>query len=354
VQRLGYTDSDLWMALAFIREMAPILVHLNLDKMMQFFETDTHYRNQFETASSGGLLKPKVREKWEKDLFGGMYDNATGFDRAKYGVLNSMNDYRGVVKCAQYGDSYIVLKDCRLRCTFSPEDSANMKSNQLAVLDFYGHVLQEYSNDELKETLMVGNDSEKAIFGDSSKVGAMKYKESQIHGEVCFATHVERLVAHARHRKDARRLKGICDKHGWKFSWMDEERARMESEEKPKLGADAWKKRLKELEKGEDSKDAENVPKGYCRKGCGRKVAPGTTAGGNAFKTCCRGCVMGFGHDLHCGNIDPSKVGPGMCKNGCGRRQNSRKPRTGKPYTTCCSKCSSGTHDSWCQEAKVA
>lgn len=34
-----------------------------------------------------------------------------GFDRCKYGVLNAMNDHRGVVKCAQYGDSYLVLRD---------------------------------------------------------------------------------------------------------------------------------------------------------------------------------------------------------------------------------------------------
>lgn len=34
---------------------------------------DTHYRNQFETKTSGGLLKPATREKWERDLFGGCY-----------------------------------------------------------------------------------------------------------------------------------------------------------------------------------------------------------------------------------------------------------------------------------------
>merc|ERR1712190_293500 len=132
-------------------------LHVNLSKMMSFMENDTHYRNQFETKTSGGLLKPAVREKWEKDLFGGAYDKAKGFDRPKYGVLNPMNDYRGVVKCAQYGDSYIVLKDVRLRSTFSPEDSANLKAERLAVLDFYGHVLHEYSNDELKETIKISS-----------------------------------------------------------------------------------------------------------------------------------------------------------------------------------------------------
>merc|ERR1719254_206734 len=142
---------------------------------MQFFDNDTHYRNQFETNSSGGLLKPTIREKWEKDLFGGAYDKAQGFDRCKYGVLNAMNDYRGVVKCKQYGDSYLVLKDVRLRCTFSPEDSANLKAERFAVLDYYAHVLLEYSDSELKETLKIASDSDKAVLGDSDKVGHMNY-----------------------------------------------------------------------------------------------------------------------------------------------------------------------------------
>merc|ERR1712190_461582 len=118
----------------------------------------------------------------------------------KYGVQNVMNDYRGVVKCAQYGDSYLVLKDVRLRCTFSPEDSANLKAERLAVLDFYAHVLNEYSDAELQETLKVAMSSDAAILGDSSRVGSMKYKEAQIHGEIRYNSHVERLVAATKHR----------------------------------------------------------------------------------------------------------------------------------------------------------
>ena len=38
-----------------------------------------------------------MREKWERDLFGGEYDEAEGRERCKYGVLNVMNDFRGVV-----------------------------------------------------------------------------------------------------------------------------------------------------------------------------------------------------------------------------------------------------------------
>ncbi|CAE7508788.1 KEA2 [Symbiodinium pilosum] len=298
----GIKETDLWMTLAWIREMAPIIVHVQLDKMIKFMESDTHYRNQFETATSGGLLKPAVREKWERDLFGGYYDKAKGFDRCKYGVLNAMNDHRGVVKCAQYGDSYLVLRDVRLRCTFSPEDSANLKAERLAVLDYYGHVLSEYSDQELLETIQVAKSSDAALLGDSSKVGAMKYKETQIHGEVAFEKHVERLVAHSKYRGRAEepRIKAVSQKFGWKFSWMDEERKRMEREERAKLGSAAWEERLSALmEKGVP--DVKDVPHGFCKKGCGRKVAPGKTRRGKAFDTCCRGCTLGFGHDLICG-----------------------------------------------------
>jgi hypothetical protein len=345
---LKYEDSDLWMTLAWIRELAPILVHLNLDKMMQFIEKDTHYRNQFETATSGGLLKPAVREKWERDLFGGQYDRAKGHERCKYGVLNPMNDYRGVVKCAQYGDSYIVLKDVRLRCTFSPEDSANLKADRLAVLDFYAHVLEEYSDKELAETIKVAKSTDAALLGDSSQVGSMKYKEAQLHGDIEFSKHVERLVANTRHRaRDAKRIEKICKDKGWKFSWMDEERKRMEMEEKAKLGADAWKERMKAVMDAA-SGDPADVPEGQCFKGCGRPVQGGTTPSGKPYKTCCRGCAMGFGHDLTCGKLDVSKLAAGLCSNGCGLPVNKGTHPSGKPFTTCCRGCAKGQHDRWC------
>mmetsp|Transcript_132492 Transcript_132492/g.411915 ORF Transcript_132492/g.411915 Transcript_132492/m.411915 type:complete len:471 (+) Transcript_132492:2-1414(+) len=350
---MGYKDENLWMTLAWIRELAPIIVHVNLDKMLQWMEKDTHYRNQFETKSSGGLLKPEVRVKWERDLFGGHYDKAKGFDRCKYGVQN-VNDFRGVVRCAQYGDSYMVLKDVRLRCTFSPEDSANLKAERLAVLDFYAHVLNEYSDVELKETINVANSRDAAVLGDSSRVGSMKYKEAQIHGEVAFPSHVERLVAHTRHKKAGldERLAKVCSKHGWAFSWMDEEQARMKREEMHKLAGATWEDRLATLEK---SGVKIEVPEGYCRVGCGRKVHPGTTRAGRPFTTCCKGCIMGFGHDSSCGKIDESMVGPGKCKMGCGRAIAIGRDSKGRPLDTCCRGCALGmAHDDTCGKRTTA
>lgn len=352
VLKMGYKDEDLWMTLAWIRELAPIIVHLNLDKMLQFMESDTHYRNQFETATSGGLLKPAVREKWERDLFAGHYDNAQGKDRPKYGVQNVMNDFRGVVRCAQYGDSYVVLKDVRLRCTFSPEDSANLKAERLAVLDYYAHVLNEYSDAELKETLGVANSKDSAKLGDSDSVGKMKYKEAQIHGQVAFFEHVERLVAHQRHKAGGLgpRLQDVCRKFGWQFSWMDDEKQRMQAEDKKKMEGTTWEARLAKLEALGSTIE---VPKGYCKVGCGRKVNPGQTRSGKPFTTCCKGCIMGFGHDANCGQIDASKCGPGLCKNGCGRPVAEGRDSKGRKLDTCCRACALGMgHDATCGQAK--
>merc|ERR1719223_2457987 len=146
-----------------------------------------------------------------------------------------MNDSRGVVRCNNYGDSYLVLKDVRLRCTCSPEDSAAMNADSLAVLDYYAHVLNEYSDDELIETLRVASSTRAALLGDSQKVGLMKYKEAQVHGPILFDQHVERLVADNRHKSNGRRLQAICRKHGWAFSWKDDERVRMEKEDMHRL-----------------------------------------------------------------------------------------------------------------------
>mmetsp|Transcript_12392 Transcript_12392/g.36113 ORF Transcript_12392/g.36113 Transcript_12392/m.36113 type:complete len:555 (+) Transcript_12392:101-1765(+) len=237
VMDMGYTEQDLFMTLAYIRELAPILVHVNLSKMMKFLQDDTHYRNQFETSTSKGLLLPEKREEWERNLFGSSYDGASPFERPKYGVLDVMNDNRGVMCARDYGDSYLMLKNARLRCTFSPVDSGGIMGSRLAVLDQYAHVLMEFSDDELREVARVANAREgsKDRIGDSTKLDGFNYKEAQIHGEVDLAKHVKRLVVHPKHLVDGideTRIRNVCSKHGWEFMWMHEERKRRIYEER--------------------------------------------------------------------------------------------------------------------------
>lgn len=232
-KELGYKADDIWHVLAWIRECAPIIIQLNLDSMMPPMNTDTHYRNQFETQCSGGLMNLETRRSWERNLFMAAYDqpDVQASDRVKYGVLNVMYDYRGVARTEMYGDSYLILKDVRLRCTFAPQDSANLSADKLAVLDYFAHHLLMYSNDELREVFKVAT-SDEPVVGDSCVVSFLKYKEAQIHGEISFSKHIERLVAHDRHKTGYARvfLHEICQKHGFELCWLSDEKARMEQE----------------------------------------------------------------------------------------------------------------------------
>jgi len=148
-----------------------------------------------------------------------------------------MNDNRGVFCARDYGDSYLMLKNARLRCTFSPVDSGGICGTRLAVLDQYAHVLMEFSDDELKEVSRVANAREGSAdrIGDSTKLDGFNYKEAQIHGEIDLAKHVKRLVVHPKHLVDGvdeARIRKLCSKHGWEFMWMQDERKRRIYEER--------------------------------------------------------------------------------------------------------------------------
>jgi len=351
VAKLGYKDMDLWTALSWVRDFAPVIIHMHFDKMAKFLLEDTHYRSQFETGSSCGLNNRKTREKWERDLFQGAYDGCTDFERPKYGVLNVHNDYRGVVRAAQYGDCYCILKDARLRTTFSPEDSANLKAERLACLDYYAHVLHEYTDDELRETLKVATTG-KLGSSDAILASGLKYKEAQYHGEVCYVDHIERLVLPkvAKYTGRVADIEAVCEKNGWEWCWMDEEKERREAlEDVDDTKVSEWKKKLKAMcEAPKDDSKIARIPEGFCIKGCGKPVAEGTTRHGNPYKTCCKGCALGFGHDLRCGLKDGARP---PCKMHCGMLAAPGKTGRGRPLDTCCRGCAKGgDHDARCSQ----
>eukprot|EP00930_Biecheleria_cincta_P037431 TRINITY_DN25693_c0_g1_i1.p1 TRINITY_DN25693_c0_g1~~TRINITY_DN25693_c0_g1_i1.p1 ORF type:complete len:1416 (-),score=266.94 TRINITY_DN25693_c0_g1_i1:75-4322(-) len=156
-EQLGYDEEVLQCVFGWIQDLAPTCVHLYIDKVGRFLEVDEYYRNQFETGTSEGALDSgnTIRIGWENELFGGCYDGSKPFERCKYGALGVMNDYRGITSAYQYGDSYMVLKDVRLRCTFAATDSGGIAGTRLAVLDKYAHVLKEYNDRELHSLVQV-------------------------------------------------------------------------------------------------------------------------------------------------------------------------------------------------------
>jgi len=214
VTSLGYKHQDLDNCLAYIRNEAPIIIHLN-EQCLSFLAApgETHYRNLFEVNTSGGSPAHTPRRQWERSMFGSSYDRAKPFQRVKYGCLNFTGDIEGVSPARCYGQLFITLKQSvRHRCTFfnmdtaafsgggsglsglAPELSGIMSSygassggrDTLATARNYCHILEKYSDAELHSILALNK-----IGGGQSK--CMNYKEVQIHGPVCLATDVEAL-----------------------------------------------------------------------------------------------------------------------------------------------------------------
>jgi hypothetical protein len=206
----------------------------------------------------------------------------------------------------------------------------------------------EYTDMELVETLKVASGD---AVGSSEAIdtrAGLKYKEAQYHGEIAFAQHVECIILpKEKYAKMETQVQRICGKHGWDYRWMEDEKTNRES-----MGTDftspekvqEWKKKLSDLM---HAPAAAEVKAGTCVKGCGRPVAPGVyQRTGQPFRTCCRGCALGFGHDLRCG-VRPDERGP--CEKGCGFLAAPGKQRNGRPFKTCCRSCAKGIgHDPDC------
>ena len=73
VKSLGYSEKDLDSALGFIRERAPLIIHIHVPRVLRLLLGDTHYRSLFETGSSSGTISTSSRSAWEDTMFGSAY-----------------------------------------------------------------------------------------------------------------------------------------------------------------------------------------------------------------------------------------------------------------------------------------
>ena len=63
-QALGFSGKDLSVALGYIANDAPIIIHVFLDKFLDDFIADPFYRNLFETGHSHGTNSVSNRTSW--------------------------------------------------------------------------------------------------------------------------------------------------------------------------------------------------------------------------------------------------------------------------------------------------
>jgi len=202
VKGMRWEKADLKRVMRYIRDEAPIIVHIDLEASLKFLLKDTHYRNQFETNTSRGTLSHDTRRGWERRMFGGIYDKSNGFERVKYGVLNMVNDPKGIESCVYYGDSFFVLKKVRLRTSFADRDTG-YDDAILASCEYYCHILQGYTDQELNNVKDVAQHiQEDPKYFKSSSYNSYYYKEIQIHGDIRFDTHISSIRLHDSLRSD--------------------------------------------------------------------------------------------------------------------------------------------------------
>ena len=49
----------------WVRNEAPVIIHLNLSTVLEHLVHDTHYRNLFEVGEGGGTMHLPTRARWE-------------------------------------------------------------------------------------------------------------------------------------------------------------------------------------------------------------------------------------------------------------------------------------------------
>jgi hypothetical protein len=218
----GFTKDKVAAALVYFRNTVQIVIHVKKEHLLdrKKLAGDTHYRNQFETGTSGGLSCLKTREAWERALFAGAYDGCDSFNRPKYGVVNVVNDRRGIKAAMQYGECFLELSAAaRRRCTFSGEDSGGIADSRLATCDYYAHVmLNDYSDQELGSIIMVANQTPSFLASDSIS----KYKEVQIHGPVELRSDI--VALHVPEAEDCVELQSLAKKHGFGYCTFNPEK----------------------------------------------------------------------------------------------------------------------------------
>jgi hypothetical protein len=201
IEKLKFTEAQLKRALKYIRDEAPIIIHVKLDqdgrldKMMK----DPFYRNQFETKTSNGSYDANHTQRitWEDRLFNKVYHDAAPFQRPKYGCLNIVKDPKGIKSAYHYGDSYFVFKNVRLRCSFTDQDSGN-SGCELSSCEYYNHVLLRYNEQELAAVMRVANGIDQWASSDCIQ----QYKEIQFHGSLPLTEVLQEVVVNPRHKAD--------------------------------------------------------------------------------------------------------------------------------------------------------
>lgn len=244
IKSLGHEKGTLDRCLDYIRDEAPIVIHLK-EETLDVLANDSMYRNLFETGKSGGKSCTRSREKWEKTLFGSSYNGCEASARPKYGCLNITGDIQGVKPArAQYGKCFLTLAPHVRHCTtFSDKDTGGSATCSLATNEYYAHVLARYPDADLISVLKVSRISgapsqcktyKEVQVGRKSRCFSLRkcfrsfltYRLLQIHGPVRLDQDVQALSVPGKESTASENLKRAVDrfqmKTGCNVLWQDD------------------------------------------------------------------------------------------------------------------------------------
>ena len=218
LNKLSITEDDLNMMYNYIINIAPVLIHINLNNILEHLCNDIYYRNQFQVSMSGGILSYALRIEWEKNLFNNAYGDVDGFYRVKYGPLNFTNDPNGVKSCYPYGNSYLLLNNnVKQRTTFCYGDSGGFITGIATFRHFY-HIINNLDDNGLKNLNLLANGETTSV---DSNYGF--YIECQYHGDINLERDVDAIVVNQEHKNDKKiqeLLVKFCDRHGCDLIFM--------------------------------------------------------------------------------------------------------------------------------------
>ncbi len=216
VQGLGGTVEDVRLLRDYIKNRAPIIIHVRIPTINLLLK-DTHYRSLFEIHSSGGSMDTSARNTWEQVLFNKIYDGCEPHERVKYGVVNIMNDPAGVTSARAYGDCYFVLNEnVRKRTTFIVGDSSSQEMH-LCTLPSSNIMLYLLSDELLKKAMDISAGKLKCSKNDN-----YSYIEIQVHGDIRLDRDIKELVVPGAHKScgdTVRTLDQFEEKFGVPYSF---------------------------------------------------------------------------------------------------------------------------------------
>jgi hypothetical protein len=182
------------------------------------FITDNHYRNQFETKTTGGnpsAVPGGWRDNAERELFDGGYHHHAldGFERPRYGSLSLNREQNPQGAVSQYGDCYFLLKNSiKERVTLSP--GASKKADHVGTIRNFEHVLLATTDDADVAALMntaLGRKGDKYYL----------YFEAQVHGPLELDKDVEAMAVDVEYRGTPyeAQLRQLAAKWGFVMKW---------------------------------------------------------------------------------------------------------------------------------------